>query len=439
MRNRIIHHQKVKTLLGIGQLVASRTRNLIQYSANLNNTSSSPHRFTGTSSSTYNRLISLSIVRGSAGNKPHPSQFSTLEEYETHYKQWWARKQLRKEIKQWNLPIFSNHNIIPADEEFLIKSLENRYATLPEIAQLLDMLSEKFPKTRSSLRQVESDALKAFKLNIGNCGELSCYAFLLLLEYPKEGVPEYGLPPLDKKISVELIKIPNAPDHQFLIINRNPETNLNDISTWNLDTIFVDAWTEECCTLQELLNSPNNYLFEQLIKVSQRSSEFIPTAITKKYAYYIGENHNDIPIHTSKWKQKNAPSRLFDIRRRPIEVKKIPPHRSRGNGEATKEGLLKIATISQPQAQEKPKASKLTLPPSFTSQLEEVFSRWIGQEALSQFLPLPKQQPRYQLDWLKLFPSNSELQPLPVSKRSHADTNRGNKPQDTQPKRHRSH
>lgn len=78
-----------------------------------------------------------------------------------------------------------------------------------------------------------SDRVAIEQFPIGNCGELTNIAF------------EY-LARMHKDLSVEIVQIPawnNNGDHVFLLIDRDPKSDLNDPITWGNKAVILDCWT----------------------------------------------------------------------------------------------------------------------------------------------------------------------------------------------------
>lgn len=148
--------------------------------------------------------------------------------------------------------------------------------------------------------RMESDAKNSMKFGIGNCSEKANLALMLLVEYPKRGVP--GLAMIDdNKITLELMTLG---DHVFVVVNRNNTGVLNDSSTWGDRTIILDPWMNEVLpfTNNKLLATSNWYRY-----VSNHTEEI--SRHPNEYAY-ISEGHSARWIkHREKY---DEPTNLWD-------------------------------------------------------------------------------------------------------------------------------
>lgn len=161
-------------------------------------------------------------------------------------------------------------------------------------------------KKRSPLEFIEAHVIRALKNRVGNCGENSAYAFLLLMEYQD----------IDPSIEIKLERcayqqVPNEDrDHAFVVLNRTVG-NLNNISSWNDDAVICDPWVGQAYTIaqwkkwiQGIDPRPAFYILEANYAV-QLIDPFNAT-FTKAY---VGEKQNlshNIPIHSDKWLNKNS-------------------------------------------------------------------------------------------------------------------------------------
>ncbi len=88
------------------------------------------------------------------------------------------------------------------------------------------------------------------ELSIGNCGELSSLA----IEY---------LSRQHKDLNFELFRIPRFKDygdHVFLVISRDPISDLDDPSTWGKKAVVLDCWTRMIYPASKLTELLENWL-----------------------------------------------------------------------------------------------------------------------------------------------------------------------------------
>lgn len=123
--------------------------------------------------------------------------------------------------------------------------------TLYDIYQYIGTLKKRELKTKhkdgkkvSDIEHTEAGAKNAIKYGIGNCEENADINFCLFLEYPLHGMPEEELPSLPENILLEEIGTKEG-DHVFIVIGRDPNSDLKDISTWGPTAVILDSWTGE--------------------------------------------------------------------------------------------------------------------------------------------------------------------------------------------------
>src|SRR3990167_258184 len=172
-----------------------------------------------------------------------------------------------------------------------------------------EMGSHKDGKKFSTLEKIELAAKNAVKFGIGNCNENSDTTFTLLLEYPKNGIPELGLPPIDnEEILMESVHIntPDGGDHCFVVLNRNQRghCSLNAMNTWR-DAIILDPWMNDVVDIELERVLPEELRSHCFKYISQYENDL------KRLEFgYIGEGHSLRWIdHRTK---KNEPVNLRD-------------------------------------------------------------------------------------------------------------------------------
>ncbi|KTD18444.1 hypothetical protein [Legionella jordanis] len=143
---------------------------------------------------------------------------------------------------------------------------------------------------KTFFHDVENNAKNSIKYGIGNCGELSAIAFLLLLECPLKYVKgEY--------IRVEKINITYPGDHCFVIIGREASSDLRDPSTWGPDAVICDPWGNINVAVQGQLSKKRsaripifNYILDNLADKD---------LLFRALDYNVGAGHS------GRWKMKN--------------------------------------------------------------------------------------------------------------------------------------
>lgn len=281
----------INDLIKIANFVVTRTRDVIPYSSNLPDPKIK----------LVHREIYFALLRRKA---------KTPQE-----------KQFFNEIYQWHLDASSDKERYPLNDSSFWVASKNKNMSWKEIA---DEIHKSPYMSSNGLEFLERMASRALKYGLGNCGETSAYAMLLLLEYPKEGIRD--LPIIDEKILIERVCFPKKPDdHAFLLLNRNNKIPLTDVFAWNDDTIICDPWTKEAYTKKQLFENKTEeekkYLIEKFKQICMADSD--------RTQYFIGEQHNR-EIHSSYWRTHHEPKkfwrpkRFIDVVERPHFREQLP-------------------------------------------------------------------------------------------------------------------
>ena len=87
------------------------------------------------------------------------------------------------------------------------------------------------------------------KLDVGFCEEYACLGLKKIFDRNL----------LDKDTVIEKISINGSYDgHTFLVFNRDPNSQLNDISTWGKNAILFDPWNKLVCRASDFLSLPED-------------------------------------------------------------------------------------------------------------------------------------------------------------------------------------
>lgn len=190
----------------------------------------------------------------------------------------------------------------------------------PTLDELDEYIFEKIPnrdqKTHhkdgtvvSAYEWLEAKAKNAVQFSIGNCSENAALAFILLAEYPVQGLR--GLPAIKENISVFKIGAQGA-DHAFVVIGMDEKAILTDISTWGPKAIILDPWMGEVVVVadQEMNVESGRYpsdAFDWIFKMQSRliplcdtygficsghSPRWIDHRMAKKQSVYIRGSHD---------------------------------------------------------------------------------------------------------------------------------------------------
>ncbi|MHB1222363.1 MAG: ankyrin repeat domain-containing protein [Gammaproteobacteria bacterium] len=164
-----------------------------------------------------------------------------------------SRKRLRADIKQY-AQFTLDPNITTDPDEPIILQKDNGKTVKTTLHDILDfvctlddrMLNHRKNGTKKSeLEFMENLAKNAVKHGVGNCGDLADLLVLLLREYH----PENNL-----AIFYESVCIRGRGDHAFLVINRDPASDIRDVDSWGPDAIICDPWFRETVVINDQLS-----------------------------------------------------------------------------------------------------------------------------------------------------------------------------------------
>lgn len=138
----------------------------------------------------------------------------------------------------------------------------------------------------SDIEKIEKNAKDSVQNRIGNCGEQSAVAFMLLAEANNNDV---------RGVYVERFAISKPGDHCFVVIGRERFSDPRDPSTWGENAVICDPWGEVTFIVKEELNkrkkSPMLNYIVNILKDKNNSVSII--------SGHIGQGHTD------RWKKKN--------------------------------------------------------------------------------------------------------------------------------------
>ncbi|KTD48334.1 Uncharacterised protein [Legionella quateirensis] len=158
--------------------------------------------------------------------------------------------------------------------------------------------------------RVESITKRLAQWGIGNCSDLSQAAIGLLMHYPSQGFAELNLPGIKTSVSIETFSIDND-DHEFVVINRKADSDINNPKKWGDDVVILDPWVGECYMLNDALSGSRKTL----------SVEYIFDGSTYKIedSGFIAEGASD------HWKATHSEFELFELTPRVLHPEeKIP-------------------------------------------------------------------------------------------------------------------
>ncbi|MBA3661935.1 MAG: ankyrin repeat domain-containing protein [Gammaproteobacteria bacterium] len=235
---------------------------------------------------------------------------------------------LVKELYEWKLDLSADKERYPlVDSEVWIESL-NKHVKFRKLIKKVGKIPFMSHRGHGELEFVETLATRALKYGIGNCAETSAYALLLMMEYPAQGLPE--LPIINEKISIERITFDEEDDHTFLVLNRDPQTPLNDLKAWNEDAVICDPWSKEVYTIKEVFEKKEKKFLKLFGHIEGKFNK-VSIGSPRGQNCYIGEMFND-KVHSDRWERKANladkswhPKRLINITARTVSSERLPP------------------------------------------------------------------------------------------------------------------
>lgn len=225
------------------------------------------------------------------------------------------KKNLKSSIQQYN-QLNLDPNIItqPNEPIFLCNESEEVIeTTLLDILELICSSNDEPRKHRkngdikSELECLENIIKTAIKFGVGNCGELTDLLTLLLREYQPEDHID---------IQYESVCIKGRGDHAFIIINRDPTSDIKDVNSWGEQAIICDPWFRETVIVSHQL---------KLDKQARANCiSYLLTYIDEPFDIYPSNMAGSKQPHSSHWYKKygHHSSALFINRKGTISFSK---------------------------------------------------------------------------------------------------------------------
>lgn len=257
-------------------------------------------------------------------------------------------KSYRALISSLNLYIGRNR----PPENFLFKKLKGRFdgKKNPSMAYLIEKINsaKTYNKTHhkdrspnSPQHKLENEVKKAIQFGIGNCGELANLTYALLLEIKNKLIRKF-------KIPIELMYCKDG-DHAFVVVNRKPNSNVEDLSTWGSKAILVDTWDEDIKYAQsgksvfEFKSSMNGYAYIKAHLPCVETSSYLGKGLSKRFIKHAKEK--DRPKRFALWTPKYSGDKKLDkkkqIRIIPMELQDVPIKKRKREEHKEKEVLKK--------------------------------------------------------------------------------------------------
>ncbi len=215
------------------------------------------------------------------------------------------------------IPVQIQPQIKLAREDGYISLLNLNDFVFDELSIPDDKVRHKDGSIYGSKHLLERVARNVIKWGIGNCSDLSILSLILLMHYQFDSLTRLakilnGTPieiialtgSLSDEIEVYIDDLDQDDedndnpeyDHEFVVINRTPGSKLRDPKTWGNPTevIILDAWTNECYPLSELL--ANNRTIESVRLIR----EGIYFGIRCENSFILGEGPSQ------RWLKKSA-------------------------------------------------------------------------------------------------------------------------------------
>lgn len=183
------------------------------------------------------------------------------------------------------------------------------------------------------LEKIESGAKNAKRFGIGNCSENSFLNIVAALECP-EGIISTIAEDLElpKGIPIELFSLIGGDEdmHSFVVVNRNPDSSIEDMHAWGKDAMIIDTWfgqhgvyfvTEflektksRMSQSDESMEQGKNQAIQYMLRRKLREDEFIKEGPS----LYFGQGHSE------RWNAKHSGELLFEFKHL-IQETKVEP------------------------------------------------------------------------------------------------------------------
>lgn len=264
---------KIEFLLGLSEFFAGKAKELVRFSTNL------------PGGSECKKKILLKLVR--AAKSPLIQQYRDLE--------------LDPAIKTSpHQPVLLHH-----------KNGSTTYKTLAqifsEIVKLPDRAYKKFHKdgTPCSMEEFfEKNAKQIVNLGVGNCFELDIIAIMCMKEYKTY---------FSLSVTYELLGFFGREngDHSFIVLNRTPGSQLNDMASWGEHATICDPWYKESVNVSaqlELADCHQAKIIKHCLKHKNHLSRIFSGVIgeghSKHWVYKHGNNTQMFFINREHQKKK---------------------------------------------------------------------------------------------------------------------------------------
>lgn len=191
---------------------------------------------------------------------------------------------LKKDLKSMSLsPAINDDESDPErliaferDDTVKLTTIRELHYSIEQCPSLRTRRKHKDGSTITLQERLEKSARRALKYGVGNCGELSTISFLHFLEYKDSNIPE--------RVRLERAYLARPGDHAFVIINRQINSNLNDLLSWG-NAIICDPWKGVSLDVKSQMQKDpkeRDHIFEYI-----RSHQ-----IKIQHSSYIGAGHS---------------------------------------------------------------------------------------------------------------------------------------------------
>lgn len=144
--------------------------------------------------------------------------------------------------------------------------------------------------------RIENSAKNAIKYGIGNCGEFAELNYVLLLECSDPNINALN-------IHIEYMKSATG-DHSYVVVNRAPESKLNNLKDWGKYALIIDGWDGDIMYAESgksIFNPPKKRYYDYYNYIINHNPQVI-------HSGYIGEGLSKRFIEHAK--TKNRPNKF---------------------------------------------------------------------------------------------------------------------------------
>lgn len=158
----------------------------------------------------------------------------------------------------------------------------------------------------SNLERFETDVKNAHRFAIGNCAEHSASNLMGLIEATqyKDAFP--SIANLGSQIQIEKVVMKEPLDHAFVVVNRQTNSDPNELGTWGPHAIIIDTWFGDGAyslaeQMKAYLEEPSSCLASMTFLIHHSAL----IGFVEQERFILGQGHS------KRWQTKHEGEELF--------------------------------------------------------------------------------------------------------------------------------